>query len=774
MPQLSREEVVALADSLDTGDIVLFSRPCTRMGIFGGFLCFSTKLFHDTPWDHIGVVVRDSAGVNQLWDAGFNGVQHYDLRERLLRSSANEIAVRRLQCSRDDTNFRDVARAYMRDDIDNRPYKVSNLQLMRVAVDFHPSKNERRQLYYELLCAEDAARELRAHLQQQQQQQQQQVSALLRLLLQQRLQSVTAAAAQLRAVLSSTDRSVLENSSDHDSLFCSELVAALYQKLGLLDAVYPSSNEFLPSDFASEHQINRVLLRKGAKLHTEQFVRSDDKRKLWHSAATTINTGNDSSSSSSSGSTSSDSNDETRSVNANTGGVPAVTTAIDAHSDEQLQAQKPSAAAVSIIRQSLKRHPVLSQLPGDTLKAVAQQFRAKLYKPEQSIAASTDSDTDSIVVFESGTADLHTKSLTSNATTIPKSTITNKTNSDGNDSSVNGNCVELRSKSSTISSRNSNSSSSADNVVSYGAHNCFDTALIMPNSSHSSRSKQQQQWHLIATEPVKCYSISKTVLKSVCKHDAAATKVLNSYKPKQQSSADAQMIATVLKQHPLFMQLPLHEQLSKQFHPLYFAYGDCITQSGEFGDSVFVLARGEAHHTVHSSSSSSTAVANDAYSSSISSSEQQQQHTVIKPGACFGETSPNTAQDSTVKCRTIACKVLALSKYNLAQAVPVAASPLLKTAFDACASVTSGSNGEKLMTVSDFMSLLQLQQQNTDTPIPITARDVSKLFSAVGATNSSSSNSNISEDCSLAISYQQFLRLNLLLASPTAHVSTCQ
>jgi CRP-like cAMP-binding protein len=774
---------VALADSLDTGDIVLFSRPCTRMGIFGGFLCFSTKLFHDTPWDHIGVVVRDAAGVNQLWDAGFNGVQHYDLRERLLRSSADEIAVRRLQCSRDDNSFRGVARAYMRDEIDNRPYKVSNLQLMRVAVDFHPSKNERRQLYYELLCAEDAARELHAHLHEQQQHQQQRVSALQQLLLQQRLRTVTAAAAQLRTILSSTDRSALENSSDHDSLFCSELVAALYQKLGLLDAVYPSSNEFLPSDFASEHQINRVLLRKGAKLHTEQFIRSADKRKLWHSAATATVTDTNSSSSDGTGTSS---NDTTRSVIADTSAVQAVITTDIEHSDHHLQTQKMSAAAVNTIMQSLKRHPILSQLSDNTLTAVAQQFTPKLYKPEQCIATSSDTDSDCVVIFESGTADLHTESVDSSSTSAPKSTIINTDTSDSNNSSGNSSRADLNINPSTIDSGKSSSSSSADGVITYGAHNCFDTALTVSLSSRSTRSKLQQQhrqWHLTAIEPVKCYIISKSVLKSVCKHDAAAVKVLNIYKPSQHSSADAQMLAVVLEQHPLFMQLPLHEQqqLSKHFHPLHFAYGDYITQSNKFGDSVYVLARGEAHRTVHGTNSSSTtdnnstttAVANDAYNSNSSgSSSSKEQYTVIKPGACFGEATLNTMQDSTVKSTSNDCKVLALSKYDLAQAVPVPASSLLKTAFDACASVTSGSSGEKLMTVPDFMSLLQLQQQSTDTPIPITTRGSNKLFRAVSATISSNSSDN--KDSVLGISYQQFLRLDMLLASPTAHVSTCQ
>lgn len=40
------------------------------------------------------------------------------------------------------------------------------------------------------------------------------------------------------------------NSYEKDGLFCSELVAALYQRLGLLDTPFPSSSDYVPADFA--------------------------------------------------------------------------------------------------------------------------------------------------------------------------------------------------------------------------------------------------------------------------------------------------------------------------------------------------------------------------------------------------------------------------------------------------------------------------------------------------------------------------------------------
>lgn len=57
---------------------------------------------------------------------------------------------------------------------------------------------------------------------------------------------------------------------DLSSLFCSELVAAAYQKVGLL-AGKPPSNEYTPRDFSNERQPPLTLLR-GAHLEDEVIV----------------------------------------------------------------------------------------------------------------------------------------------------------------------------------------------------------------------------------------------------------------------------------------------------------------------------------------------------------------------------------------------------------------------------------------------------------------------------------------------------------------------
>jgi len=60
------------------------------------------------------------------------------------------------------------------------------------------------------------------------------------------------------------------NTEDLSSLFCSELVAEAYQRLGLLDPDMPS-NEYVPADFSEKKQL--ALLR--GSLGPEIFLKSD-------------------------------------------------------------------------------------------------------------------------------------------------------------------------------------------------------------------------------------------------------------------------------------------------------------------------------------------------------------------------------------------------------------------------------------------------------------------------------------------------------------------
>jgi hypothetical protein len=60
-----------------------------------------------------------------------------------------------------------------------------------------------------------------------------------------------------------------ENKEDLSSLFCSELVAEAYQKMGLLTEELPS-NEYIPKDFSEEKSLRLELdytLQKEIDIH---------------------------------------------------------------------------------------------------------------------------------------------------------------------------------------------------------------------------------------------------------------------------------------------------------------------------------------------------------------------------------------------------------------------------------------------------------------------------------------------------------------------------
>ena len=108
---------------VECGDIILFSRPCWRMDVFSALVCAAAKGAALSEWDHVGIVVEDIRSPTtdvtgtastitdnadneistadhgkQLYlvEANARGVTIRPLRERLQKSRASQIAVRKL------------------------------------------------------------------------------------------------------------------------------------------------------------------------------------------------------------------------------------------------------------------------------------------------------------------------------------------------------------------------------------------------------------------------------------------------------------------------------------------------------------------------------------------------------------------------------------------------------------------------------------------------------------------------------------------------------
>lgn len=125
------------------------------MGALGACVCLAAKLYG--RYDHLGVVVKDTQGRLQLLDAGFNGVAAYDLRERVKRSKAHDIAVRRLHVMRTPA-LEAAARAYAAE-VGGRTYKQGFFQMVASGV-VTPAQWRRERLYGEVRRLEGRVRRL--------------------------------------------------------------------------------------------------------------------------------------------------------------------------------------------------------------------------------------------------------------------------------------------------------------------------------------------------------------------------------------------------------------------------------------------------------------------------------------------------------------------------------------------------------------------------------------------------------------------------------------
>jgi hypothetical protein len=132
------------------------------MGVVGAAVCLAAKLYG--RYDHLGVVWRDEEGRLQLLDAGFNGVQSYDLRERVRRSKAHDVAVRRLHAMRRTPALEAAARAYARE-VSGQTYKQGFFQMVASGV-VTPAQWRRERLYGEVRRLEGRVRQLTRDLKQ--------------------------------------------------------------------------------------------------------------------------------------------------------------------------------------------------------------------------------------------------------------------------------------------------------------------------------------------------------------------------------------------------------------------------------------------------------------------------------------------------------------------------------------------------------------------------------------------------------------------------------
>lgn len=237
------------------------------------------KLFSNSQWDHVGIVIRHPATGELLFlEADFGGVKLRNLAERVKRSKSNEIAVRTLSVVR-NSSMRENLYAFAQEMV-GRPYEIGKGSFM-VRVSDPLAKQEKERLNALLLDKEaqleDISKELSTAA----------LSNFQSRLLQAETERVMEQCQKIRARLEREfdANSLIENANQDSSViipgdqndlsrvFCSELVAAAYQRVGLLGS-YPPPFHYGPKDFSSEQtHPPGVHLLKSARLGKEAFIR---------------------------------------------------------------------------------------------------------------------------------------------------------------------------------------------------------------------------------------------------------------------------------------------------------------------------------------------------------------------------------------------------------------------------------------------------------------------------------------------------------------------
>lgn len=242
----------------------------------GAVLCVVAKIFSNSKWDHVGVVIRHpSTGELLFLEADFGGVKLRSLEERVRRSKSNEIAVRKLSVVR-SSSMRESFYGFALE-MRGRPYEMgAGPVIARVADPL--AKKERERLAALLIDKKAQIDEIDTELE---------TAALTNfqksLLLSERarvekdwhkINTRLQKELEVDSLLEQDENgSSTRSASDLSRVFCSELVAAAYQRVGLLET-YPPPFYYNPKDLSSEQQSPPgVHLLKGARLGKEIHLR---------------------------------------------------------------------------------------------------------------------------------------------------------------------------------------------------------------------------------------------------------------------------------------------------------------------------------------------------------------------------------------------------------------------------------------------------------------------------------------------------------------------
>ncbi|KAG7399104.1 hypothetical protein PHYBOEH_009682 [Phytophthora boehmeriae] len=268
---------------VDTGDVLLFDRKCSSMGLYGGSICVCAKFFGQTQWDHNGVVIRapslapDAQHTEDqlfLLEAALTGVKLRPLVARILLSRGHEVAIRKLQVDR-TPELQQKALQFALGSL-NAPYEDNPARFFNAGVSV-PTRIARERIFAALVATKKELARLDTELAHRDKMPTFERNALMK-----ERDAVNARYQALGADLRGRERSVFENAvlvptqegeePKTTKRFCSQLVAGLYQHLELL-LPYPSANSYLPKHFSARDGGDFLKLQQGASYLPEISLR---------------------------------------------------------------------------------------------------------------------------------------------------------------------------------------------------------------------------------------------------------------------------------------------------------------------------------------------------------------------------------------------------------------------------------------------------------------------------------------------------------------------
>eukprot|EP00455_Lapot_gusevi_P029959 TRINITY_DN3212_c0_g1_i3.p1 TRINITY_DN3212_c0_g1~~TRINITY_DN3212_c0_g1_i3.p1 ORF type:complete len:322 (-),score=25.12 TRINITY_DN3212_c0_g1_i3:33-998(-) len=264
-----------IQDSLKTGDLVLFQRGLPDTFGLRGLFSFLSRSVTDSPWDHVGVIVRSPDPKNDIpfvLESSFSSTQLYPFDERMIKSNSKVIALRRISVLSDPEP---TAVHQARD--------TQAFELAQKLVQTHPATSFPRLVWANLLPKSLARKSLLKdvcrvqHLQNEIDKFQKELSSLpaapssesrrttLRHLIDRRQQDLAA----LQSFLDSQKSNSASKSFFSKSLPDAELVAHFYQRLGFLPS-FPPSQDYSSPDFFSS---SSLPVLSHVKLSEEVYVK---------------------------------------------------------------------------------------------------------------------------------------------------------------------------------------------------------------------------------------------------------------------------------------------------------------------------------------------------------------------------------------------------------------------------------------------------------------------------------------------------------------------